>query len=480
MSVLVVDIGTTGIRSAIVRNDGSIDRLSYERFAPSTPAPGLVEFDAAEMGEVLIRLASTALTNERVDGVGIAAQRASTIAWDARTGAPLAPALGWQDLRTVVDCLTIRSEHGVATAPNQTATKARWLVQSLGAIERNNIRLGTVDSWAAFVLSAGAVHVTDHTNAAVTGLYDAQLGDWSDRMLALFGLERTMMPTLIDSSGLFGEATALPGAPPLAGLVGDQQASLVGQGCLQPGQAKITFGTGGMLDVVTGATPPSSSNRQSGGTFPIVAYANAAGRTWGNEAIMLTAGTNVDWLCHDMGMLAHPADSDQLAASVSDTDGVVYVPALLGLGTPSWDYGARGTLLGLTRGSSRAHVVRAVLEGIAHRGADLLEAAEHDTGLAIPSLRVDGGMSRNQTFLQLLASASARPVHVSPVTDATTLGAAFLAGAACGTWPNLEAACAQWPPHDVIAPTAVLDRQQWHEAVRRASGWIPGLSALDF
>lgn len=480
MSVLVVDIGTTGIRSAIVRDNGSIDRLTYERFAPTTPAPGLVEFDAAAMSEILLRLATTTLADERVDGVGIAAQRASTIVWDARTGSPLAPALGWQDLRTVVDCLTMRAEHGVVVAPNQTATKARWLVQSLTNVERSHIRLGTVDSWAAFVLSAGTVHVTDHTNAAVTGLYDAPLGDWSERLLALFDLERAMMPAIVHSSALFGEAAALPGAPPLAGLVGDQQASLVGQGCLHPGQAKITFGTGSMLDVVTGTTAPSAPHRMSGGTFPIVAYANAKGRTWGTEAIMLAAGMNIDWLCHDMGMLEHPEDSDAVAASVADTEGVVYVPALLGLGTPSWDYGARGTLLGLTRGSSRAHVVRAVLEGIAHRGADLVEAAEHDTGIPIPSLRVDGGMSRNQTFLHLLANASARPVHVSPVTDATTLGAAFLAGAACGTWPSLEAACAQWAPQRIIAPSAALDRQQWHEAVRRASGWIPGLSALDF
>ncbi len=480
MSVLVIDIGTSGVRSAIVRQDGAVDRLSYERAAPTSPAPGLVEFNAATLRETILQLARVTMAGERLDGVGIASQRASTIVWDARTGDPLAPALGWQDLRTVGDCLTIRAEHGVAVAPNQTATKARWLVNQFSDTHRSQIRIGTVDSWAVFVLSDGQLHVTDHTNAAVTGLYDAHRGDWSDRLLELFGLDRAMMPTIVSSSGIIGHASALDGAPPLAGLIGDQQASLVGQGCITKGQAKITFGTGGMLDVVTGTTTPAASTRSNHGTFPIVAFADATGRTWGAEAIMLSAGTNVEWLCDDMGMLDRPEDSAAVAASVTNADGVLYVPALFGLGTPKWDYGARGTLLGLTRGTTRAHVVRAVLEGIAHRGADLLEATEGDTHLSIDALRVDGGMSRNETFIQILADATGRPIHVSRVTEATTLGAAFLAGAACGTWPSLADACAQWSAQTVVTPAAPLDRDQWREAVRRASGWIPGLSALDF
>jgi glycerol kinase len=480
MSILVVDIGTTGIRSAIVRQDGTMDRHTYERFAPLSPAPGLVEFDATAMRDAILRLAHHTLAGERVHGVGIATQRASTIAWDARTGQPLSPALGWQDLRTLGDCLTIRAEHGLAIAPNQTATKAKWLVESLDAVDRSSIRIGTVDSWAAYVLSDGRLHVTDHTNAAVTGLYDARTGDWSDQLLDVFGLDRPMMPIIIDTSGCFGEATALPGAPTLAALVGDQQASLVGQGCIEPGDAKITFGTGGMLDVVVGTNAPESPRRSTGGTFPIVAFAGAHGITWGIEAIMLSAGSNIDWLCDDMGMLDHPEDSAEIAASVADSAGVTYVPALLGLGTPKWDYGARGTLLGLTRGSTRAHVVRAVLEGVAHRGADLVEAAEKDAGFPIDSLRVDGGMSRNDVFIDALANATNRPVDVSPVTEATTLGAAYLAGAACGTWSSIADACALWSPRARVLPTGPFDRPRWHEAVERASGWIPGLSALDF
>ena len=475
-----MDIGTSGLRSAIVRADGSINHFTYERAMPTTPAPGLVEFDAAALKDAILRLTKQAAGKEQLDGVGIAAQRASTIAWNARTGQPLAPALGWQDLRTIGDCLTMRTEHGVSVAPNQTATKARWLLQQLGDIDRSIIRLGTVDSWTAYVLSEGQLHVTDHTNAAITGLYDARRGDWSDHLLDLFGIERSMMPTIVSSSGVFGYASALRDAPPLAGIVGDQQASLVGQGCIRPSDAKITFGTGGMLDVVTGAQPPDTQHRSPSGTFPIVAFADAAGLTWGAEAIMLSAGTNVDWLCHDLGIIEHPHDSAALAQSVADASGVMYVPALFGLGTPKWDYGARGTLLGLTRGSSRAHIAYAVLEGIAHRGADLVDAAETDTALQIEKLRVDGGMSQNHAFVQMLANATNRPVHVSPVTDATTLGAAFLAGAACGTWPTLDAACAHWSPQSVINPTSALDRGRWREAVERASGWIPGLSALDF
>jgi len=244
--------------------------------------------------------------------------------------------------------------------------------------------------------------------------------------------------------------------------------------------AKATFGTGGMLDLCTGPTPPASAARGPAGTFPIVAWTDRGVATWGVEAIMLTAGANIEWLVEDVALLGAASESDAIAATCDDTGGVVFVPALLGLGTPAWDYGARGTLLGLTRGSGRAEVVRAVLEGIAHRGADLVEAAEADTGIAISHLRVDGGMSHNATFIQALADATGRTIEVSPVAEATTLGAGFLAGVAVGVWDDLDAAVATWSPRTVIAPARALDRDQWRMAVTRASGWIPELSALDF
>jgi glycerol kinase len=288
-----------------------------------------------------------------------------------------------------------------------------------------------------------------------------------------------MLPQVVDSTGVVAHAGALQGAPPIAGIAGDQQASLIGQSCVRPGLAKATFGTGGMLDVCLGDRP-TFETRGDGGCFLIVCWRQGDEVVWGAEAIMLAAGTNVDWLVDDLGILASAAESHDVAARCDDAGGVVYVPALLGLGTPHWDHGARGTLLGLTRGSGRPEVVRAVLEGVAQRGADLVEAAEADGGAAIASLRVDGGMSANPTFVQALADATQRPIEVSPVTEATTLGAAYLAGLAVGTWAGWDDVAAAWKPSRVVEPARTLDRERWAEAIRRASGWIPELSALDF
>jgi glycerol kinase len=262
-------------------------------------------------------------------------------------------------------------------------------------------------------------------------------------------------------------------------VAGDQQASLIGQACTRPGQAKATFGTGAMLDVCLGGRP-AFDVRGAGGCFPIVAWRRAGALTWGIEAIMLSAGSAVEWLCDDLWLIDSAAASEAVAAVVSDAGGVYFVPALLGLGTPHWDFGARGTLLGLTRGSGRAEVVRAVLEGVAHRGADLLEAAELDSGQPIDTLRIDGGMSANSVFAQALANACGRPVEISPVLEATTLGAAYLAGMAVGIWADEDEVAEAWAPRAVVEPTGRLDRERWKEAVSRARDWIPELSSLQF
>ena len=479
MSILVVDVGTSGVRAAVVRPDATVGHVDHRPVLPTTPAPGFVEFDPQVMAEAVLEVANAALAEAGpVDAVGIANQRASTIVWDRATGKAVGPGIGWQDLRTVGTCLMLQAQ-GLRLAPNASATKLLALLDIADPDRRADLCFGTVDTWVAWTLSGGGLHVTDSTNAGVTGLVHGDGSGWSEAVLDALRIPPSVLPEIVDSSGVVGTAGALPGSPPIAGIVGDQQASLIGQGCTRPGLAKATFGTGGMLDACTAARPDFAT-RGGAGTFPIVAWRRHGRLHWGVEAVMLSAGTAVEWLRDDLGLITTAAESGPLAASVADTGDVWFVPALLGLGTPVWDFGARGTLLGLSRGTSRAQVVRAVLEGVAHRGADLLEAAEADGGLDLASLRVDGGMTANDTFVQLLADATGRPIEVSPVLEATTLGAAFMAGLATGAWADEDEIAATWAPRVVVEPGRRSDRQRWLEARGRAAGTVPELSALDF
>ncbi|MEY2568974.1 MAG: glycerol kinase [Actinomycetota bacterium] len=480
-TVLVIDVGTSGVRAAIVDGDGAVRQVHHREVLPSSPAPNFVEFDAAQMADAALAVASEALdaAGGSVDAVGIANQRASTVVWDRATGEPVGPGIGWQDLRTVGMCLMLQAQD-IRLAPNASATKLAVLLDIGDPDRTRDLCFGTVDTWIAWTLSGGSLHVTDASNAAVTGLLQADATGWHPEILDALRIPESVLPTIVDSTGIVGEASALPGAPPIAGIAGDQQASLIGQGCTRTGLAKITFGTGGMLDMCGGPERPAFHMRGEGGCFPIVAWRQGGRITWGVEAVMLSAGTAVEWLRDDMGLIETAADSDALAASVPDTGDVWFVPALLGLGTPAWDFGARGTLLGLTRGTGRGHVVRAVLEGVAHRGADLVEAAEADGGRTIESLRVDGGMTANATFVQALADAAQRPVEVSPVLEATTLGAAYLAGIAVGMWPSTDALADLWSPARVVEPARKPDRDRWRMAVDRAKQTVPELSSLDF
>jgi len=344
---------------------------------------------------------------------------------------------------------------------------------------------GTVDTWVAWTLSGGELHVTDATNAGITGLLVGDGRDWDDTMLDALRIPRSVLPTIVDSSGAVGPAAALPGAPVICGIAGDQQASLVGQGCTRAGLAKATFGTGGMLDLCVGAQRPGFARRGGAGTFPIVAWQRAGHRTWGVEAVMLSAGMCVEWLRDDLGIIDSAADSHRVAAACEDTGDVWFVPALLGLGAPLWDFGARGTFVGITRGTGRPEMVRAVLEGVAHRGADLLESAEADTAMTVETLRVDGGMSANPTFVGALANALGRPVEISPVTEATTLGAAYLAGIALGVWADEDDVAAAWIPSAVVEPgvtdvARAATRSRWLAARQRALATVPELTALEF
>jgi glycerol kinase len=489
-SVLAVDVGTSGVRAAVVAADGSIATAVHRHVLPSTPLPNFVEFDPAELAGAALDVAHEALAvwGGTVAAVGITNQRASTILWDRATGIPLGPGVGWQDLRTVGTCLALQAQ-GLRLAPNASATKLAFLLDLADPdrrrAEAGELAFGTVDTWLAWTLSGGTVHVTDPGNAGVTAMISLETLDWDPVILEALRIPPAVLPPIVDSSGVCGEATALPGAPPIAGLAGDQQASLLGQGCVRPGEAKLTLGTGGMLDVCTGAEAPKWAGRGPAGTIPIAAWRRGGVMTWGAEAIAITAGTAVEWLRDGLGIVADAHSTEALAASVPDSGGVVFVPAFLGLGTPDWDYGARGGFFGLTLGTGRAEMTRAVLEGVAQRGADLLEAAEADTGLVARTLRVDGGMSANRIVLHALADATGRPVAASEVTEATTLGAAFLAGMATGVWRDEATCAALLQPRVVVEPAGsdarrAAARERWRAAVDACREWVPELSAIQF
>jgi glycerol kinase len=489
VSILVVDVGTSGVRGAVVRPDGTVDHIHHVPVLPDTPFPGLVEFDAVAMADAVRSVAAASLADGGpVEAVGIANQRASTIVWDRATGVPVAPGLGWQDLRTVGTCLELQAQ-GIRVAPNASATKVAALLDladpDRSRAERGELAFGTVDTWVAWTLSGGRLHVTDASNAGVTGLIHADGSGWNPDVLAHLRIPEAVLPAIVDSSGPIGTASALEGDPVITGMAGDQQASLIGQGCTRPGLAKATFGTGGMLDQCVGGRRPDQLVRGEAGTIPIVAWRRNGVVTWGVEAIMLSAGTCVEWLRDDLGIIDSAPESADVAARCETTGDVWFVPALLGLGTPVWDFGARGTFTGLTRGSGRAELVRAVLEGVAHRGADLLEAAVADTGLPVAELRVDGGMAANPVFTQALADACGRPVEIAPVVEATTLGAAYLAGMAVGVWADEEEVAEAWRPHRVVEPSIddaerIGRRSRWLDARSRSEATIPELSALDF
>ncbi len=490
ISVLVIDVGSSAVRAAVVRPDGSVQARCQQLVPPQRPGPGLVEVDGAAVARAALEVASASLEMAGpVAGVGVTNQRGTTIVWDARSGQPVGPCLSWQDLRTAGTCLELQGE-GLRLAPNESATKLAWLLDTYDPDRKGDLRFGTLDSWVVWQLSAGHAHVTDLSNAAVTGLLPtegvlagkASLA-WDPARLERFRVPEACMPTIVASSGVVAEACALPGSPPISGLVGDQQASLFGQGCVNPGDAKATFGTGAFLDVNIGGQPPPFGvlgKRGPRGCFPIIAWQRADRLQWGVEGIMLSAGTAVAWLVEDLGLLQGTAESAEVAGACPSTGDVFFVPALLGLGTPVWDFGARSLLIGMTSGTSRPQVVRAVLEGVAHRGADLLEAAEGDSGLQVSRLRVDGGMSANPVFVQALADACRRPVQVSSELEATTLGAGLLAGLAVGTWASEAEAASVCRPRLVVEPNGPDQRARWADARARAEKWIPELSALSF
>ena len=491
MSILVIDVGSSAVRGSVTRPDGTVVARRQLAVPAQRPMAGLVELDGAVLARAVLEVARSCLAEAGpVAGVGVANQRGTTLVWDAATGEPIGPALSWQDLRTAGTCLELQAE-GLRLAPNESATKLAWLLDAFDPDRRRDLRFGTLDTWVIWQLTGGRAHVTDPTNAAITGLLptEAVLAGtaaiaWDPYRLQRFRVAEACMAKVVPSSGTVAEASALPGAPPICGIAGDQQASLMGQGCVRPGDAKATFGTGAFLDVNIGGAPPgfgrSGNKRGESGSFPIIAWERDGALTWGVEGIMLSAGDALAWLVDGLGLLSGPAESADVAGRCQDTGDVFYVPALMGLGTPYWDFGARSLLIGMSPDTGRPELVRAVLRGIAHRGADMLEAAESDSGHAVARLRADGGMTANPVFVQELADACRRPVEISAELEATSLGAAFLAGLGVGTWSSLDDVAAVAKPRLVVEPAGPDRRARWKDAVSRCQRWVPELSALDF
>ncbi len=482
VNALAIDVGTSSVRTAMVSTTGAVTHVFQRKLTITSPQPGEVELNATEIGQAVLELAARTIDEGGpCVAVGVTNQRATTLIFDPLSGSPLGPTLGWQDLRTVLDCLVLQSE-GLRLAPNQSATKAKWLVINYGSVSKE-VRFATIETWVTWLLSNGRHHITDRSNAAITGLVTSDVTRWDERTLGLLGLELDMMPKIVDTIGDHGVASALTGAPPITALIGDQPASMFGQSIVRSG-AKITFGTGAMLNMVRGHEGPTTMTPYDSGCFPIVARSHEGVVTWGIEGIVLSAGSALDWACDELGLLDDVATSDSLATSVPGTDGVWFVPALAGLGTPYWDFGARGGFFGLTRGTTRAHLVRAILEGIAHRGADLVDAAERETGALIDVLRIDGGMSVNRFFIQHLADITGRTVEVSSEREATTRGAGLMALVGAGLI-SVDDVDNLWHPTTTVAPRLsdgdrLASRQQWRTMVSRVERTIPELSAVSF
>jgi glycerol kinase len=482
VSALAIDVGTSSVRTSIVDTYGVVSHSHQQRLSVNTPNPGEVELDALEIARLAIELAHRTLADfGPCEVVGITNQRATTIVFDPTTGQPVGPAIGWQDLRTVIDCLVLQAE-GLRLAPNQSATKARWLVARTGRAAKD-LRFATIETWIAWHLTEGLAHVTDRSNAGVSGLVTRGVKAWDQQVISQLGLDVSMLPRIVDTMCNVGPATMLPGSPMITALVGDQSASLFGQSCVTRG-AKITFGTGAMLDMVRGTTEPTTLARFASGCFPIVAYSNDNVVTWGIEGIVLSAGACIEWLRDDLGLITDADETESLASSVSSSDGVSFMPALSGLGTPQWDFGARGGFFGITRGSTKAHLVRAVLEGIAQRGADLVDAAASETGTRLEEIRVDGGMSANRFLVQCLADFTGMRVAVSPEREATTRGAGLMALVSAG-YLTIEDVEVLWSPAEVFAPMIpeverLGLRGAWSTTIGRAAKTIPELSAVEF
>jgi len=475
--ILAVDQGTTGTTCLVVSDGLRTLGRGYREIGQSFPAPGLVEHDPEELWASVEAAAAEALAAAGVSAsdlaaIGLASQRETTVVWERRSGRPVHPAIVWQDRRTAERCATlpaglIRKRTGLVPDPYFSATKLEWILART-ALPQEELAFGTVDSWLAWKLTGGAAHVTDVTNASRTMLLDLERAEWDDELLALFGVDRAVLPVLVPSSGVVAEASLLGARIPLAALAGDQQAALFGQGCFARGEAKATYGTGTFVLVALGE---DAGEPVDGLLTTAAAVERGAGPRYAAEGSVLVGGAALQWLRDGLGVIESAAESERVATSVDSTGGVHFVPALTGLGSPQWRPDARGLISGLTRGTTRAHLVRAALEAVAHQVADVLDALP----LRAAILRADGGASTNGFLMQLQADLVGCPVEVAAEPDATALGAAALAGLAVGTWSGPEEIAPllrRGPRYEprLEGDEVAARRAEWHDALRRVLG----------
>lgn len=489
--VVALDQGTTSSRAILFDRAGRVRGVAQRPLTQRYPQPGWVEHDpreiaSSQLGVLTELLVATDVAPEEIAAIGIANQRETTVVWDRSTGLPVGNAIVWQCRRTTEEVERVCGAPGIARMVREktglvpdayfSASKVAWILDHVPgartAAERGELAFGTVDSWLVWNLTHGAVHATDVTNASRTMLYDIHEGRWDEELLDLFGIPAALLPEVRPSSCVYG-LTARPGVPegiPVAGVAGDQQAALFGQCCFSPGSVKSTYGTGCFLLMHTGTEAVASEH---GLVTTVAASAPGAPRTeYALEGSVFVAGALLQWLRDELGVLEDVADSDRLARSVEDSGGVVVVPAFTGLGAPWWDAEARGAIFGLTRGTTRAHLVRAALESLAFQVADVARTMERDAGLEITSLDVDGGACANDFLMQFQADVLHARIDRPTVTESTGLGAAFLAGLAVGFWDSTDELKALRACERRFEPAMPEGRREaclarWHRAVER-------------
>ncbi len=490
-AVLAIDQGTTGTTSLVIGENGGILGRAYSEFTQYFPEPGWVEHDALEIWEVTKRVSRQALQEAgsgcRVEAVGITNQRETVVLWDRETLAPVHRAIVWQDRRTASICgelkgrgleKEVRARSGLLLDPYFSGTKLTWLFRKYPELreraEAGELAMGTVDSWLLARLTGGAVHATDHTNASRTLLYNFASQDWDPELLRLLEIPQGILPEIRLSSGVFGHTLGdeLGIEVPVGGVAGDQQAALFGQGCWSQGLAKNTYGTGAFLLLNTGSQRVESSS----GLLTTMACDKLGGPAYALEGSVFIAGAAIQWLRDGLGILVAAEDSQGLAESLSSNDGVFFVPAFVGLGAPHWDPQARGTIVGLSRGTTRAHLARAALEAMAYSTRDVIKAMEEDSGLLTRELRVDGGASLNDWLMRFQAGILGVPVRRAGLVETTALGAAGLAGLATGVWTTGDDFLSALGEASVFEPSLSLQEQRsclsgWERAMAATKAW---------